>query len=594
MKLRLAWLADAEDADTYSAKETRVLLRAFARRQDTIALWFAAGSTQPPHFWNGVRVFPVPPEVLDSAEFLKTLIVQQRPDVVFSNVPDQSCAAGPGLLAQSGVPWIHRPGPAGPEVGGDCRRSDVLGSREKGAPAPSNCGKPLPLLAGLDPRIAVGEEPARLLALLERQIRSVAPGCAPANPAPPIHLVMRQQLFCNSSLAHVMFELTNALIELGVPAVPQDEHASLAMAYIHREEDLFRAGAPEKYDRVLGSLSRQYDPEASITVHFSMLKHGGGYSQFGAFNSLTPREVLYTTGNHLATRDGVRRLQELFEKVLVPSRHVLRPYLDAGLDPRRGAVVPHGIDPEVFRPEAVPLRFPTDKQFKFVQTSFPWLYEKGFDLTIEAYCRAFTARDDVSLILRVPGIRDAERRAETFGRLEAMVREAREQPCAPEILLIEQDVPLNRRGGIYTAADCYVFPLRAEGFAITILEAMACGLPVIATPWSGPADFLSPRWAYTLGHSRPVPERTRRGTLLRYHVEPDMDHLVHLMRHAYRNRDEAKALGSTASETARRDWTWRHAAEKLTATFGLWPASNGLAPRRHLPEGASAQSAHIL
>jgi hypothetical protein len=30
---------------------------------------------------------------------------------------------------------------------------------------------------------------------------------------------------------------------------------------------------------------------------------------------------------------------------------------------------------------------------------------------------------------------------------------------------------------------------------------MACGLPAIATPWSGPADFLSPWYSYTLRHS---------------------------------------------------------------------------------------------
>ena len=57
---------------------------------------------------------------------------------------------------------------------------------------------------------------------------------------------MRQQLFCNNGTAHVMFELTNALIELGVPTVPQDEVASLARDYVQREEGLFRRGAPEK------------------------------------------------------------------------------------------------------------------------------------------------------------------------------------------------------------------------------------------------------------------------------------------------------------------------------------------------------------
>ena len=125
-----------------------------------------------------------------------------------------------------------------------------------------------------------------------------------------------------------------------------------------------------------------------------------------------------------------------------------------------------------------------------------------------------------------------------------MTQEAAASPRAPEILLVEEDAPLKSRGGVYTAADCYLFPLRAEGFGMTILEAMACGLPVIATPWSGPADFLSPRYTYTLRHSNPVPEKARNGDLLRYHVEPDLEHLIDLMRHVDRAPRRGQGYGA--------------------------------------------------
>jgi glycosyltransferase involved in cell wall biosynthesis len=366
-----------------------------------------------------------------------------------------------------------------------------------------------------------------------------------------------------------MFELTNALIELGVPTVPQDEHALLAKEFIHREKDLFRAGAPEKCERIMKSMQRDYDPENAITVHFPMLKFGATYTRFGTFPSLGRREVLYTTGNHAVMADGVRQMANRFEMILAPSRHTLRPYLEAGLSRGRGAVIPHGVDPSIFGPDSTPFPYMTGKRFKFLQTSFPWIYEKGFDLTVQAFGRAFSNRDDAALILRVPHIVNPSKRSSSLGRLEALVKEESARAGAPEIVLLEMDVQPNRRGGIYSGADCYVHPLRAEGFGMTILEAMACGLPVIATPWSGPADFLSPRHAYTLRHSNPIAETGKDGSVKRYHVEPDLDHLVYLMRFVYEHRDEARALGQRASAVVRRDWTWNQAAVKLASLFHL-------------------------
>ena len=111
MKLRIAWLADAEDRDSYSAAETRVLLRALARNGGVVPLWFAVDSTEPPHFWNGIRVFPIPSACRGSDDFLKTLINQQRPHVVLSNIARGQFAAAFDYLADSGVPWIIRMNP---------------------------------------------------------------------------------------------------------------------------------------------------------------------------------------------------------------------------------------------------------------------------------------------------------------------------------------------------------------------------------------------------------------------------------------------------------------------------------------------------
>jgi glycosyltransferase involved in cell wall biosynthesis len=42
----------------------------------------------------------------------------------------------------------------------------------------------------------------------------------------------------------------------------------------------------------------------------------------------------------------------------------------------------------------------------------------------------------------------------------------------------------------YNAADVFVFPSFFEGLGLVLLEAMACGLPVITTPQCGTAELI--------------------------------------------------------------------------------------------------------
>lgn len=51
-------------------------------------------------------------------------------------------------------------------------------------------------------------------------------------------------------------------------------------------------------------------------------------------------------------------------------------------------------------------------------------------------------------------------------------------------------VPRHELPSIYSAADAFVFPGRAETFGLVMLEALACGTPVAAYPVAGPLDVV--------------------------------------------------------------------------------------------------------
>ena len=88
----------------------------------------------------------------------------------------------------------------------------------------------------------------------------------------------------------------------------------------------------------------------------------------------------------------------------------------------------------------------------------------------------------------------------------------------------------------YRESHVFVFPSFAEGFALVLLEAMACGLPVIASEASGASEVLTTRCGFVTSPG-------------------DLDRLVDLLRWFDRNRDELPAMGREARSLAER-CTW--------------------------------------
>ena len=183
--------------------------------------------------------------------------------------------------------------------------------------------------------------------------------------------------------------------------------------------------------------------------------------------------------------------------------------------------------------------------FLFVFDFFSTLQRKNPVGLIDAFTRAFAPGEGPRLVLKAM---NGSFRPQAVDELRWRIGNR------PDIQLIDQHVDKQTYAALIARCDCYVSLHRAEGFGLTLAEAMALGKPAIATGYSGNLEFMTPTNSYLvdykLTHVGPNAEMyPADGTW----AEPDLDHAAALMRQVWERPDDARAVG----ERARSDVTER-------------------------------------
>jgi glycosyltransferase involved in cell wall biosynthesis len=119
--------------------------------------------------------------------------------------------------------------------------------------------------------------------------------------------------------------------------------------------------------------------------------------------------------------------------------------------------------------------------------------------------------------------------------------------------------------------DAFVLPSRGEGFGLCGLEAMATGLPTIATNWSGPVEYLDPTDSFPLAYRLvdAVGTESNNRHYTGQWAEPDYEHLRFLLRWIYEHPEEAAQRGQLAAARVHGDWTWERVAWQMRDDFDL-------------------------
>ena len=138
-----------------------------------------------------------------------------------------------------------------------------------------------------------------------------------------------------------------------------------------------------------------------------------------------------------------------------------------------GVVVPNGIEYQEYT--LLPVRgsfracHPDIKQ-KFIFLFISRLcFQKGLDLLVPAYAKVARQREDVHMVIAGPGENGYDRKVKQW------VLDERIEDRVSLLGMVRGEEKL----AIFRDADVFVLPSYMENFGIVVIEAMACGLPVL-------------------------------------------------------------------------------------------------------------------
>jgi len=214
-------------------------------------------------------------------------------------------------------------------------------------------------------------------------------------------------------------------------------------------------------------------------------------------------------------------------------------YVKMGIKRDRIAIVPNGIDTNEYvnlpNKSEFRTRHAIDSDEKLVLFLGRLHRIKGVDLLIKAFAKLSEKMDRVKLVVAGPNM----------GALPQLKTLARELKLSDSVLFVG---PLYGQDKLeaYVDADVFVLPSVYEIFPITVLEACACGTPVIVSSACGIADLVSEFGCV---------------------VERDADVLCDVMYRVLNNDTTRKDLGKKGRQFVARELSWDRTVKRVEEIY---------------------------
>jgi glycosyltransferase involved in cell wall biosynthesis len=243
-----------------------------------------------------------------------------------------------------------------------------------------------------------------------------------------------------------------------------------------------------------------------------------------------------------------------------------------GINKNKIFVVPEGVNPLIYNPWGNKIKELNTPTFKFLVVG-KFEERKSYREILEAFSNTFSNNENVELFLKANSFVDAKANME----LEELIKKYNMN----NVKLIGGNITEDVLAGIYRSCDCFVFPSKAEGWGLPLIEALACGIPVITTFYSGHTEFLECCKDYIADVNFHL-EEIKAEDFLRWGYKfngdpgkwaiPNIDTISNKMKHVYENKDEWKLKGLNASEKIHNHFNWDNSAYRTMSVINSLPS----------------------
>ncbi len=366
----------------------------------------------------------------------------------------------------------------------------------------------------------------------------------------------------------------------------------LALRQMERLSVGFREGLPDAERTMLDRLIAQPLPRS-----YALVQHvtADGFQRLNSAQYLVGRTMFETDSIPSSWVAPCNMMDELW----LPSAFNAQSFKRAGVTVPIH-LVPGGIDANVYRPDIAPLPI-AGLQGTIFLSVFEWRLRKGWDVLLQAWAAAFTPADDVTLVIRTYPIDRADGR-DNLTIINEQIADYLHRACGgrtradvARIVVLPDKIAARDMPALYRIAHAYVSPTRGEGWGRPFMEAMASGVPVIATRWSAHLEFLHDENGYLIDVDSVGPADGVEVPLYakQHWANPSAAHLQELLQRVHRDRAEAAAIGGRARTEMVQDWPWSRAADVISARLrqlGKHPAFS-MAPK---PTDRTARQVRVV